>query len=89
MPTNFLNLDGKKKEGEEDKEAEEHKKTEEEPISLGGPPRKKKKLNAFYGMNNSFSIIFIDPPLPRPDEKFDVDVKKTNELVRRWKVHIK
>ena len=30
----------------------------------------------------------IDPPLPKPEEKFEAEEKKQNELIRRWKVHV-
>ena len=33
-------------------------------------------------------IEIIDPPIPKPEEKYDLEIKKENELVRRWKVHI-
>jgi hypothetical protein len=29
-----------------------------------------------------------DPPLHKPDEKYDPEVKRQNEMVRRWKVEI-
>ena len=35
-----------------------------------------------------FWIISLDPPIPKPEEKYDLEMKKENELVRRWKVHI-
>lgn len=46
-------------------------------MQLGNARSKTKKLATFY-----------DPPQPVPSEKYDPEVKKLNELVRRWKVHL-
>ena len=56
-----------------DKLKDENKKVEEEEeyYKLGGKPKQKKKLNTFYGMLFILLILALDPPLPRPDEKFD------------------
>ncbi len=33
-------------------------------------------------------IDCTDPPLHKPDEKYDPEVKRQNEMVRRWKVEM-
>jgi hypothetical protein len=33
-------------------------------------------------------LVATDPPLHKPDEKYDAEVKRQNEMVRRWKVEI-
>jgi hypothetical protein len=33
-------------------------------------------------------LVATDPPLHKPDEKYDPEVKRQNEMVRRWNVEI-
>jgi len=60
-----------------------------EPVSVdlgGGKKKNENQMLSFYG--NILLLIWIDPPLPKPVEKFKQKEKKENELMRRWKVLI-
>jgi hypothetical protein len=59
-------------------------------LGAGGAARKAPKVNTFYGKSYNICLfcLVIDPPLHKPDEKYEMEVKKTNERVRRWKVEI-
>lgn len=52
------------------------------------PSRKRKRSTLSTVGKFLLFFIFLEPPSEKPDEKFDPEVKRMNELMRRWKVHI-